>query len=103
MVVHIGTKGISSDLGMRYIRGYSAEMREILSEDGRKNFIGFANNFFWRVDKTIVIVSDANPNDYNLLKMIELFDRIVSYKVAYVKLYDIEISRYRSLCGCNKR
>lgn len=131
---HNYMEGISSDLGLRFVRGYSAEMNEILSVRGRKNFLGFANNFFWRVDIddnledmsiptiinksvdlseiilpkavkktddiTIVIVSDANPDDYNLLIMLEFFDRMVSYKIEYVKLHDIEIKG--GCIGCLK-
>ena len=131
---HSYIEGISSDLGLKYVRGYSAEMREILSQNGRDNFFGFANDFFWRVaiddnledksipklintsadlqdivlpnkvektnDKTIVIVSDANPDDYNLLKMLEFFDRIVPYKVEYVKLNEIKIKG--GCIGCLK-
>ncbi len=131
---HSYIEGISSDLGLRYVRGYSAEMREILTQDGRENFLGFANDFLWRVDmddnledivipkiinesadlaeitlptkaqktddKMIVIVSDASPDDYNLLKMLELFDRMVSYEVEYIKLNDIEIKG--GCIGCLK-
>ena len=126
--------GISVDLGLKYVKGYSPEMREILSEKGRANFIGFANDFFWKVgindnledrtlpkinsnpsdlskivlpkniektgNKKIVIISDANPTDYNLLKMLDLFERQVSHKVEIIELNKIEIKG--GCIGCLK-
>jgi len=117
--------GISADLGLKYVKGFSPEMRDILSESGRNNFLGFANDFFWKVsindnledrtmpainwqqtdlskislpknvektgDKKIVIISDANPTDYNLLKMLDLFEVQVSHKVERIELNEIEI------------
>lgn len=117
--------GISVDLGLKFVKGFSAEIRDILSESGRKNLVGFAKDFFWKVekddnledrtipaikweptdlskvtlpedvekkgDKKIVIISDANPTDYNLLKMLDLFERQVSYKVERIELNEIKI------------
>jgi len=117
--------GISADLGLRYVRGFSAEMKDILSEKGRNNFIGFAKDFFWKVKennifedrtmppinfkaadlskltlpeavektgkKKIIIVSDANPEDHNLLTMIELFERQVSHPVERIEIKDIKM------------
>jgi len=42
-------------------------------------------------NKKIVIISDANPADYNLLKMLDLFERQVSHKVERIDLNEIEI------------
>lgn len=117
--------GISVDLGLRYVRGFSAEMKDILSEKGRNNFTGFAKDFFWKVKedntfedrtiplidfkmvdlsklilpevvektgkKKIVIVSDANQEDYNLLIMLELFERQVSHHVERIEIKDINM------------
>ena len=117
--------GISVDLGLRYVRGFSAEMRDLLYEHGRNNFLGFAKDFFWKVEKDniledrtipainwipadlqkvaspkatdkdgskrIIIISDASPEDYNLLKMLELFERQVSFIVERIELNNIEI------------
>jgi multimeric flavodoxin WrbA len=122
---HDYVHGISTDLGLRYVRGFSAEMKDILFEEGRNNFLGFAKDFFWKVnennifedrtvpaikwepsdlskitlpkvvektgDKKIVIVSDANPEDANLLKMIELFEIQVSHKVERIEIKDTNI------------
>ncbi len=118
--------GISIDLGLRFVRGFSAEMKEILSDRGKNNFLGYAKDFFWRVDtdnaledtnipeikwnttdlsrltlpesciktrnKNVVIISDANREDYNLLKMIELFERLVSCKTERIDLNSIKIA-----------
>jgi len=117
--------GISADLGLKYVKGFSAEMRDILSENGRNNLLGFANDFFWKLsindnledrtipeihwqptdlskitlpksvaktgNKKVVIISDANPTDYNLLKMLDLFERQVSHKIERINLNEIEI------------
>ncbi|MBQ8718377.1 MAG: NAD(P)H-dependent oxidoreductase, partial [Clostridia bacterium] len=38
------------DLGMRYIRGLSADMEDLLSENGRKDAEKFFDRFLWSVD-----------------------------------------------------
>lgn len=117
--------GVSTDLGLRYIRGFSAEMNDILSKKGQANLIGFANDVFWKVsendiiedstipeikwnttdlsdikipkavpktgNKQIVIISDENPNDKNLIKMLDLFESQVSHPVERIKLNDTNI------------
>jgi len=117
--------GISTDLGLQYVKGFSPEMRDLLTEKGRTDLIGFANDFFWKVNlkdnledrrvpkiewnptdlsnislpekkeisgsKKIVIISDANPTDYNLLKMLDLFERQVSHRVIRINLNEIKI------------
>ncbi len=131
---HDYMQGISSDLGLRYVRGFSAEMKDLLSESGRNNFLGFAKDFFWRVDqdeilqdrvipkvswtppdlsalakpevapkstdKSIVIISDANPDDQNLLTMLDLFERQSPYEV---ELIELGSTRIKGGCiGCLK-
>jgi len=126
--------GISVDLGLKYVKGYSPEMRDLLTENGRNNLVGFASDFFWKIsinnnledraipavewktvdlseihlpkkvaktgNKNIVIISDANPTDDNLLKMLDLFDRQVSHKVAVIELRNIEMKG--GCIGCLK-
>ena len=131
---HNYMQGISSDLGLKYVRGFSAEMSDILSEKGQKNFIGFAKDFFWKVNennifedrtipkinwnctdlssikipkkinktgnKKIVIVSDADSEDKNLLKMIGLFESQVSHPVDIIELGNTKIKG--GCIGCLK-
>jgi len=126
--------GISVDLGMKYVKGFSPEMRDILSEKGRNNLMGFAHDFFWKVsikdnledrtlpainwmptdlsaitlpkyvvkngDKKIVIISDANPEDTNLLKMLDLFEHQVSHRVERIELRNLKIKG--GCIGCLK-
>jgi len=42
--------GVSSDLGMAYVQGFSAEMKDLLSAQGRRDLQGFARDFFARVE-----------------------------------------------------
>lgn len=131
---HDYMQGISTDLGLKYVRGYSAEMKDLLSESSRENFLGFAKDFFWKVEqkniledrsippvkwtptdlstialptaaeksdrKRIIIISDANPDDHNLLKMLDLFECQVSYNVERIELNDIKIKG--GCIGCLK-
>ncbi len=125
---------ISSDLGLRYVRGFSAEMNDILSKKGQNNFLGFAKDFFWKVNendiiedriiskidwkstdmhsieipkkitktgnKKIVIVSDADVEDQNLIKMIRLFENQVSHPVEIIELGNTKIKG--GCIGCLK-
>ena len=40
--------GISCDLGMSYVRGFSAEIQDLFAEEGRANLEGFARDFLSR-------------------------------------------------------
>jgi len=42
-------------------------------------------------NKKIVIINDANQNDYNLLQMLDLFERQVSHKVERIELNELNI------------
>ena len=44
---HDYVRGVCSDLGMIYVRGFSAGMDDLLSEAGRHNLEAFARDFFW--------------------------------------------------------
>jgi len=126
--------GISSDLGLRYIRGFSAEMNDILQKKGQKDFLGFAKDFFWKVkedniledseipkinwnstdlssvvipkalkktgNKKIVIISDADNEDSNLVKMLMLFENQVSHPVEIIELGNTKING--GCIGCLK-
>ena len=116
---------ISADLGMSYVRGFSAEMKDLLSQAGRDNFLGYGEDFFARVKgnaiwedrivepldrhstdlgaivapdrvkksghKKVVIVSDADPGDTNLQRMIEIFMQQTRHPVDLLELKDIRV------------
>ncbi len=124
--------GVSTDLGCRYVRGFSPEISDLLSETKRKDFLGFANDFFWKVsnsaalqdigwppvqwappdltqiplpepvakskNKNIVIISDAEPEDHYLQRMIAIFERSVSHPVDRIELRSLDIKN--GCLGC---
>ena len=42
--------GISSDLGMAYVHGFSADQMDLLSGESRRSLVAFAKDFFQRAD-----------------------------------------------------
>ena len=47
---HDYMQGVSCDLGMTYVRGFSAGQKELLTEEGRRDLIGYARDFFLHAD-----------------------------------------------------
>ena len=124
---HDYMQGICCDLGMIYVRGFSAGANDLLGEDGRNNLLGWAKELFrhaagelpteirwppiaWspsRYDpslpapvaktssKRIAVISDAGPEDQNLERMIEVFERAV-----YAPVDRIELRELRMAGGC---
>lgn len=45
-VAHSYIQAVSEDLGMRHVRGFSAEMQDLLKPDSRENLDNFAERFF---------------------------------------------------------
>ncbi len=113
------------DLGMRYIRGLSADMEDLLSEDGQKDAEKFFERFLWSVKegifevqkkkertycpiaanfaegsaksdgKDIVIITDNTDESSNLARMTERFRAVFGYKTRVVN-----ISEYPLAGGC---
>ena len=54
----------SLDLGMRYIRGLSADMEDLLSENGRKDAEKFFERFLWSVKEEIYISQSEEKSQY---------------------------------------
>lgn len=50
------------DLGMRYIRGLSADMEDLLNEKGQKDAEKFFDRFLWSVNEGIYTVSEQTEN-----------------------------------------
>ena len=97
------------DLNMRYIRGLSADMEDLLKDQGRKDAEMFFDYFLWSASKNIyvntnqkertspilatlpekakmksnqkdvVIITDNTNSDSNLAVMIKRFENIFSY------------------------
>ncbi len=117
----------SLDLGMRYIRGLSADMEDLLTEKGQNDAVSFFDRFVWstkcdvfsqniscnvcelqhisatipdncqktQTDEDVVIVTDENSKESNLIAMIERFRAIFPFKTRV-----INISEYPFDGGC---
>lgn len=55
----------SLDMGMRYIRGLSADMEDLLSEKGREDAEKFFERFLWAVKEEIYAVSATKEKSYS--------------------------------------
>jgi len=114
---------ISCDLGMEYVRGFSAGSRDLTTEKGRHDLMGFAREFLLYAEgeaspdapvppvvpsdvvfdpqmppsvpehgeRRIVVISDAGPQDANLTRMIEVFERSVSLPVDRLDLAELDL------------
>ncbi len=58
---HDYVQGISCDLGMRYVRGFSADMRDLLEEKGRADLEGFFTDFLRRAEGEPVLDAPLAP------------------------------------------
>lgn len=52
------------DMGMRYIRGLSADMEDLLKESGRRDAEKFFERFLWSSENGIFEVSDKNEPEF---------------------------------------
>ena len=52
------------DLGMRYIRGLSADMEDLLSEKGREDAEKFFERFLWSVEEEVYTSAPAKAYEY---------------------------------------
>lgn len=115
----------SIDLGMKYIRGLSADMEDLLEEKGRTDAEKFFERFLWSVEedvytpaprtavcyeqvpatpadscaknkgKDIIVLTDETDENSNLSRMIERFRAVFGYKTRIVN-----ISEYPLAGGC---
>lgn len=115
----------SLDMGMKYIRGLSADMEDLLTEKGQKDAENFFDRFLWAVkediytsqsqkseyapvlaslppdevsnkkDKDVVIITDNTDEASNLNTMISRFRAVFPYKTRIVN-----ISEYPLAGGC---
>lgn len=112
----------SLDMGMRYIRGISADMEDLLKENGRIDAEKFFDFFLWSVengvyktstvkndnfkpvapspaentgkkkDKDIVIITDETDKTSNLTAMIERFRSVCDYKTRVVNISEFPLA-----------
>ena len=55
----------SLDLGMKYIRGLSADMEDLLTDAGKNDAIKFFDRFLWSVDNNIYLEKTVGENTYS--------------------------------------
>ena len=110
------------DLGMRYIRGLSADMEDLLADSGRSDAEKFFERFVWSVEsgvfakaerticdftpasvtvpetscekkeRDVVIITDECDPESNLSKMIERFRRVFGYTTRVVNIAEYPFS-----------
>ncbi len=110
------------DLGMRYIRGLSADMEDLLTEKGQTDAEKFFERFLWSVKeeifevkankknsyspvtantaaetekkggKDIVIITDNTDENSNLARMTERFRAVLGYKTRIVNISEYPLS-----------
>ena len=110
------------DMGMRYIRGLSADMEDLLSERGRSDAEKFFERFLWSVEngvftrseesraafipstatmpdtecekaeRDVVIITDECDPESNLSRMIERFRRVLGYTTRVVNIAEYPFS-----------
>ena len=55
----------SLDLGLRYIRGLSADMEDLLTDIGKNDAIKFFDRFLWSIENGIYSEKKTNVSDYS--------------------------------------
>jgi multimeric flavodoxin WrbA len=120
---HNYVHAICDDLGMRFVGSLSAEMQDLLKDEGQAKLVAFADGFFEAIEmnaptprtyapivlrefdytpgpeenpiatdgKKVVIVTDAEPHQTNLIKMVERFKASFAGEVEVINLHDIDI------------
>lgn len=64
ITAHKYIEEVSLDMGMRYIRGLSADMEDLLSEKGRAEAEKFFDRFLWAVNEEIYTAASAKVSAY---------------------------------------
>lgn len=67
------------DLGLRYIRGLSADMEDLLKEQGKKDAINFFKRFFWSVKEKIYETKPILTNTY-IMDKCEVSDKKIKQR-----------------------
>jgi multimeric flavodoxin WrbA len=120
---HNYVHAICDDLEMRFTGSFSAEMQDLLKEEGRARLTTFAEDFFRGIEediptprqyapavarafdyapgpverqidaggKRVVVVTDAEPHQTNLIRMTGRFEAALSGDVEVINLHDVDI------------
>lgn len=62
---HDYLQAVSCDLGMTYVRGFSAESADLLTEEGRRNLVGFARDFLQRAAGDPLVEAGPAPIEWD--------------------------------------
>ena len=54
----------SIDLGMRYIRGLSADMEDLLTEVGKKDALKFFDRFLWSIENDVYVTKSGTSSTF---------------------------------------
>ena len=122
MTAHKYIEENSLDLGMKFVRGISADMDDLLSEVGKNDAKKFFERFLWscendvyvakgevlpytpvpatpidlsaekRTDKDVLILTDKTDEDSNLSSMISRFKSMLPYKTRTVNISEYPLS-----------
>ena len=122
MTAHKYIEENSLDLGMKFVRGISADMDDLLSEVGKNDAKKFFERFLWscendvyvekgealpytpvpatpidysaekRTDKDVLILTDETDEDSNLSGMISRFKSMLPYKTRTVNISEYPLS-----------
>ena len=122
MTAHRYIEENSLDLGMKFVRGISADMDDLLSEVGKNDAKKFFERFLWscendvyvakgealpytpvpatpidfsaekRTDKEVLILTDETDKDSNLSAMISRFKSMLPYKTRTVNISEFPLS-----------
>jgi multimeric flavodoxin WrbA len=122
-MAHAYIRGISDDLGLKYLGFYSANMHDLMQKPERERLELFAQSFFQGIEKQsspqrmyaplryrpiglplksakqrvpatgkkVIVLTDAKPNQHNLVAMVERFTESLEDEVEVFNLYDLDI------------
>ena len=110
ITAHAFIRDNCADLGLRYFDGLSADMDDILDENGRKQAADWMDFLLWQMgekdkadtikeapapEKTAVVVADLIPGDDELKALVDRFIALFPYKC---DLIDIEEFPFQGGC-----
>jgi multimeric flavodoxin WrbA len=129
---HNYVHAVCDDLGMRFVGSFSAEMQDLLKDEGRTKLVAFADGFFEAIEvnaptprayapialrefdythgpeenpiatngKKVVVVTDAESHQTNLIQMVERFKASFAGEIEVINLHDANIKG--GCLGCLK-
>ncbi len=62
----------SLDLGMKYIRGLSADMEDLLSDEGKRDAEKFFDRFIWSAENGVYTVKQEDKSSYQMMPVSHL-------------------------------